>query len=533
MSKRYVLGESAARRLAQLLRGKGEVSSRHSGEAKVTEDSDFVAPFTVKWAQSSNDGAGNWIIWLPSAELVTLPEGVTIDVTEDLDAAGGDYPSGWYVVPSAFLDEDDGGTLYLNVTLGDSPAAEFSGNAVADAADEIDVPICAATVDAETGARWVKQFTNSAIVIGGDGSGGDGSVVVRVDDKSIDWRTDRESESESSPEIKSLQIKGWKTQAAALTSLVEALGLPLVGANNNNDNSQSEGASGSGSGSEIGSGSGSSGSGSSREVVVRNGPDGALEYVPVGVVDLAAILANINDGELSITYTDPSYGVVTKKFTANQATNTSMTIPAPGDGTITIKHGDTTLGYFTVNQTEDATVTIPAPGDGRLTIKYTDPNYGILTKTFTANQSTNTVVEIASPGDGTITLRLGSTDIDSFTVNQSANKTITIPSPGDGTITIRQGSTDIGSFTVNQSANKTITLAAPPSGSVVVLRKVKYDTSTHKIMAAYSKINLATGAVTAPSVNEIPADNDATLLWAEVTEAVPHSTASAAESESE
>ena len=55
------------------------------------------------------------------------------------------------------------------------------------------------------------------------------------------------------------------------------------------------------------------------------------------------------------------------------------------------------------------------------------------------------------------------------------------------------------------------------------MRKVKYDISTRKIKAAYSKINLATGAVTAPSASEIPADNDSTLLWAEVAEAVPHS----------
>ena len=444
MSKRYVLGESAARRLAQLLRGKGEVSSRQSGEAKVTEDSDFVAPFTVKWAQSSNDGAGNWIIWLPSAELVTLPEGVTIDVTEDLNAAGGDYPSGWYVVPSAFLDEDDGGTLYLNVTLGNSPAAEFSGNAVADEADEIDVPICAATVDAETGARWVKQFTNSAIVIGGDGT------VVRVDDKSIDWRTDRESESESSPEIKSLQIKGWKTQAAAAATLVAALGLPVVaqqGANGNGNNAQSEGASGS-----EGSSGGGSSEASSREVVVRNGPDGALEYVPLGVVDLANILANIGNGTLTINVGGTDY-----TFTANQSTNTSVTIPEPGNGTITVMQGQTTLGYFTVNQSGNTTITIP---------------------------------EATAVNNGMLTVMQGQTQLGYFTANQAGNTTITIPEPqiptvGNGTITVMQGQTTLGYFTVNQSGNTTITIPAAPtlptSTTFDVVTDIRYDTSTKQL----------------------------------------------------
>lgn len=169
MSKRYVLGESAARRLAQMLRGKGEVSSRPGAAAGITVDSEYVAPFTVQWAQSVGD-AGAWIIWLPGGELVTLQGGVTINPAESLTAAGGDYPSGWYVVPAAALDASEGGTLYLNITLGDSPSAAFSNNAAADADDKIDVPVCDAAVNATTGERRVKQLVVGAIALRGSGA---------------------------------------------------------------------------------------------------------------------------------------------------------------------------------------------------------------------------------------------------------------------------------------------------------------------------------------------------------------------------
>ena len=571
-------------------------------------------PFEVRWDGTLNDWAGGWKIYLPAGDLVVLPKGVTIDPTGDLSALGDGYPDGWYLVPAAALAVDASGTLYLNITLGDSPSAEFSSSASAADENEIAVEICATSVGTNPAKHEVVQFVTTAIVLGDE--------EVEVDDKSIDWRTDTESQNSSGSgsesggesgsgsseeEKKSLEIKGWKTQQASATSLVEALGLPLVGANNNNNNnSQSEGASGSGSGSESGSGSSSSESGSSREVVVRNGPDGALEYVPLGIVDLANILANINDGKLSITYTDPEMGVVTKKFTANQATNTSITIPAPGNGTITIKQGDTTLGYFTVNQAGNTTITVPAAptvNDGTLTIKQGSSTLG----TFTANQATNS--EIVVPANKKLTVHGSPTTSDGTATetveyNTTADKTVRLdglvtkgtaqeitgakvftssikirrgayggiyfqPDGADTTVSAVWSNTATGDIgvraygsngssyfdLVGSFANQCVKLTASPtadpnnglsgattqvptlkwvddyylkktaapSGSVVVLRKVKYDTSTRKIMAAYSKINLATGAVTAPNASEIPADNDAKLLWAEVAEAVPHS----------
>lgn len=86
---------------------------------------------------------------------------------------------------------------------------------------------------------------------------------VNVDDKSIDWRIDAAEGTvgggadEEDDEGKSLEIKGWKTQEASGTTLATALGFA-------DSSSESE---------------------TSRQVIVRNGVDGSIEYMNLGVVD--------------------------------------------------------------------------------------------------------------------------------------------------------------------------------------------------------------------------------------------------------
>ena len=217
---------------------------------------------------------------------------------------------------------------------------------------------------------------------------------------------------------------------------------------------------------------------------MRNGPDGALEYVPLGVVDLANILANIGNGTLTINVGGTDY-----TFTANQSTNTSVTIPEPGNGTITVMQGQTTLGYFTVNQSGNATVTIPEPGNGTITVKQGDTTLGY----FTVNQSGNTTItipEATAVNNGMLTVMQGQTQLGYFTANQAGNTTITIPEPqiptvGNGTITVMQGQTTLGYFTVNQSGNTTITIPAAPtlptSTTFDVVTDIRYDTSTKQL----------------------------------------------------
>lgn len=170
MARKYVLGPNAARKLAELLRGSGEVSRRQGPASALAFDSEYVAPFTVQWAQSADSGSGAWLVWLPSDKCLIV-DGTVVDLTEELEAADDPYPTGWYVLEDV---PASGGSVYLNVTPGDPEAAEeedqvataeFSASA---SQTEGDIPILVATVakDSTTGAVTVKQTVSSALVFG-------------------------------------------------------------------------------------------------------------------------------------------------------------------------------------------------------------------------------------------------------------------------------------------------------------------------------------------------------------------------------
>lgn len=193
------------------------------------------------------------------------------------------------------------------------------------------------------------------------------SNEVNVDDKSIDWRTDRASQ--SAPEVKSLEIKGWKTQQSAANSLVTTLGLPAKAAE-----SESEGG-----------GESSPAPGSDKQIIIRNGVDGSLEYMDLGVADIIGGLVDVvGDGTLTIKQGSSTLGT----FTANQATNTEVTIPAPvtpNDGVLSITVGNNSPVTFTANQATNASVTIP---EG-VALTDTDPSDVVLsTGTASAGIST-------------------------------------------------------------------------------------------------------------------------------------------------
>lgn len=173
--KKYVLGPNAARQLKKLLRGSGEVSRRDNLSNGLAFGSEYANPYAVQWAQSANGGEGGWIIWLPGDALLVV-DGVTIDVREDLEAVGGDYPDGWYLLGDVI--EDDG-TLYLDITFPDpddesaeeEPTAAFSNGETDDDEDDEDgskvihVAICDVATDSSTGARSVHQFVTSMILL--------------------------------------------------------------------------------------------------------------------------------------------------------------------------------------------------------------------------------------------------------------------------------------------------------------------------------------------------------------------------------
>ena len=141
---------------------------------------------------------------------------------------------------------------------------------------------------------------------------------------------------------------------------------------------------------------------------------------------------------------------------------------APGDGTLTIKHGSTTLGTFTANQATPATVTIPEPP--------TPP---------TVN-------------DGTLTLNLGSLS-KTFSANQAANETITVPAK-----TIVAGS----NVAISVSGN-TLTISATGGGSTSgftgtrrTLALTRYDISTNQLQAKFFTETWANGLMTASVIDD-------------------------------
>jgi len=166
MSK-YVLGEAGARKLRALMAGRGVSGSVPCGGPGLAFDSDYVFPFTVQWAASVNEGEGSWIIWLPSSDALVVVDDTAYDPTEDLDAAGGDYPEGWYLLGDA-LDPDEGGDLYLVV---DGESATFASEPSSTSGDT-SIKICTASVSSTTEERRTTQYVNSAIIMGGSGGGG-------------------------------------------------------------------------------------------------------------------------------------------------------------------------------------------------------------------------------------------------------------------------------------------------------------------------------------------------------------------------
>lgn len=170
MGKRYYLGEAGVRKLRALMNGRGESGAVRGSVPGLALEDEFAHPFTVQWAASAGE-SGAWLVWLPSDDLVMFG-GVTIDPTEDLEDAGGDYPEGWYVLPDDALDADEGGVLYLKVSHGDEKKAEFVSSGTGGGEDVTFVPICKASVDSVSGFRSVKQFVSSTILLGSGGEGG-------------------------------------------------------------------------------------------------------------------------------------------------------------------------------------------------------------------------------------------------------------------------------------------------------------------------------------------------------------------------
>ena len=177
----YVLSERAARALIPLIRGKAASSSPGYAPAAVSLDA-FPAPFTVRWSQSEDNGSGAWVIWLPDlAKLVQL-DGAYLTLTGVTAATK--LPTGWYTING---DDGEATEVYCNVhkpTGSGSPSANISIDADTATTGEGVIPVLVARMTTSTaGAKLVKQFVDSALVMAGGGGTitASGTVVTSVD----------------------------------------------------------------------------------------------------------------------------------------------------------------------------------------------------------------------------------------------------------------------------------------------------------------------------------------------------------------
>ncbi len=183
---RYVLGEAGARKFRALLASRSGSGRRPGGVPGVVDSSSLPAPFTVRYAASVGDG-GAWIVWLPDGACCVI-DGGEVDLRTGLEAAGGDYPEGWYIVDAL---SDTGGNLVLKVTRDDGETtaefalAEESGEESAEHAFSVPVAVCSRNTT--TGEVRIQQLADGAIVVGCatdgdsvDSQGGEGGAALQI-----------------------------------------------------------------------------------------------------------------------------------------------------------------------------------------------------------------------------------------------------------------------------------------------------------------------------------------------------------------
>lgn len=192
--KNYVLSETAVAKLKHAITPRlGDSSAPNSSPAAVSTDM-FPAPFTVRWAFSTAEGAviGDWLIYIPSTNAVSL-NGAVVSNYYTLPAAGGLYPAGWYKLrisnsTGSYISRTESDALYMNVyvPLDTTQPAYYRLNNHVETGDSsrfiiIPILICSTVIDSTTGARRVKQYVSSSIVLTDPRKG----TTTTADEKSI------------------------------------------------------------------------------------------------------------------------------------------------------------------------------------------------------------------------------------------------------------------------------------------------------------------------------------------------------------
>lgn len=281
----YVLSPAAVRKLRRAIAANPGNTGASVAPSPVSVD-DYPPPFTVRWSSSETSG-GTWLIWLPDRSKLVVYDGTYINTISGVTAAQ-NFPSGYYTVNALRASSTN---VYLNVTvtestgaataaLADSPASASSGEKV------YSILVATMATDQTKGTKSVKQFVDSAIIIGGEG----GESVV-PDDKSTEFIPDPPSGTQPTGDEGKLQIKGWKTGTpASTTSLASDINWEYT----------------------------------TEALVARDLTDGTLRYKPIG--DLATLLGS-------------KVSKANQKILTGLSWNTTYHTLVISSATVTIDHG--------------------------------------------------------------------------------------------------------------------------------------------------------------------------------------------------
>ena len=171
----FVLTPNAVAKLRRAIAPRSGNTGAPAASGRPIDHDKFPPPFTVRWSASAASGAGAWVIWLPDkAQIVMLkdeyitPTGVTAEQA---------LPAGWYTIDDATASSD---AVWLVVTITKSGSGEIvsvdvelsTAEGQAGTGENVhNILVAEMETDAETSAKRVKQYVDSAVVLGGEGGG--------------------------------------------------------------------------------------------------------------------------------------------------------------------------------------------------------------------------------------------------------------------------------------------------------------------------------------------------------------------------
>jgi hypothetical protein len=479
----FVLTPNAVAKLRRAIAPRSGNTGAAAASGRPIDPDKFPPPFTVRWSASANDGAGAWVIWLPDkAQLVMLkdayitPTGVTAEQA---------LPTGWYTIDDAAASSTE---VYLNITIPETgtASAEISTTQGQSTTGETMMSILVAEMetDAETGAKRVKQYVDSAALVGSvkDGeSGADAGIYITQ--VPIDPSTTPDHPGGG------VEITFQPTQDGV------PVGQPTVVTLWN------------------GSGGGGGGTDLSNtpalDVVAADGS--AAGQASAGVAVTASRQDHVHKMPATVVLTDADQTITSSKtFSTSSgglkfatANDNNVTMRGFGSSTglgIYVGNNDTS-GRILTASSEGGVIVIGGPSDG----SYPAVRLGSTPSVSPSSMSSTTETRVP-------TLKWVDNN---YQQKLTAGSNITIsgntisatqPTVNNGTLTIKQGTSTLGTFTANQSGNTTVTIPeppTPPSGTVTFIGDMRWNTTTHTLQKRVDSLNKATGAVTLGTWSDI------------------------------